>query len=129
MKTLWALLLLGCAPTAAVDPVWGRQPCAHCRMIVDDRRSAAQLVDNDGERWFFDDAGCLAAWQREHPAQTRRAWVRAADAGLWLPAESARFATGARTPMGYGFIANAAPTDGAVGWDAVAQAAAHRGEP
>jgi hypothetical protein len=85
-----------------LEPVWGKQPCDHCAMLLDEPRFAAQAVTADGTRVYFDDVGCLAGWLDEHPA-TARAWVRAGDA--WVPAAQARFASGARTPMGYGYVA------------------------
>lgn len=95
------------------DPVWGKQPCAHCAMLVSERRFAAQLVDG-GERRYFDDVGCMVLWMDERKAQGARAWVRQGDG--WVVARSARFAPGARTPMDFGFEAKA---EGARGWDEV----------
>ena len=120
---LLALLLGGgCrgAAARAEDPVWGKQPCAHCAMLVDEPRFAAQALTRDGGRLYFDDVGCLAAWLREHPGAAAQAWVDR-DGG-WVPAAAARFADGARTPMGYGF---AAAGDG-LDWDALQRRLAAR---
>lgn len=85
---------------APADPVWGKEPCAHCRMLVGDRRFAAQAVAG-GDRLYFDDIGCFVLWARERtPA---RAWVRDAEHDRWLEASAARYASGARTPMDFGF--------------------------
>jgi hypothetical protein len=44
-------LIAGCGSAdVALDPAWGRQPCAHCGMLLDDAQSAAQLVRSDGAR-------------------------------------------------------------------------------
>ncbi|MBI2394152.1 MAG: hypothetical protein HYV09_31570 [Deltaproteobacteria bacterium] len=105
----------------AIDPVWGKQPCAHCAMLVSERRAAAQLVDQSGERQYFDDIGCMAAWAREH-AEPKRMWVRAPNDDGWVDARTARYRTDAKTPMDYGFVA----ANEGVGWDDVRARAAAR---
>ncbi len=95
------------------DPAWGKQPCAHCAMLVSDKRFASQLVEG-GERRYFDDVGCMVLWMEERKATGARAWVRQGDA--WVSARSARFEPGARTPMDFGFEAKG---DGPRGWDEV----------
>jgi copper chaperone NosL len=97
----------------AVDPVWGKQPCAHCAMLVSDKRYAAQLV-HDGDRKYFDDIGCMIGWLEERKAKPERVWVRDAEAGRWSEARSARYAHGAKTPMDFGFESRAS---GDVSWD------------
>lgn len=89
-------------------------------MLVDEPRFAAEVLTRDGARLYFDDVGCLAAWLREHPGAAARAWVD--RDGTWIAASAARFSAGARTPMGYGFVA--AP-DG-IDWDALQRRLAAR---
>jgi hypothetical protein len=112
-ELLAALVALGataCAKTdEPADPVWGKEPCAHCSMIVGDKRSAAQ-VGGDGERRFFDDVGCMASWLEKN--RGARAWVRTED-GLWIDARSARYVDGAKTPMDFGFV----PAQTGFDWD------------
>lgn len=98
--------LAGCpaASDVATDPVWGKQPCAHCAMLVGDRASAAEAIDGRGERVFFDDVGCMIAWEGER-APLSRAWVRGPSATGWVSVDRASFAGGARTPMDFGFVA------------------------
>lgn len=100
------LLTVACERTdRPVDPVWGKEPCSHCAMLVGDRRFAAEIVVN-GERRFFDDIGCYVLWTSEHPrAKVEHAWVREAEEGRWIDASSARYVQGARTPMDFGFEA------------------------
>lgn len=111
-----ALALAACHEAAdrPLEPVWGKQPCDHCAMLLDEPRFAAQLATPDGTHLYFDDVGCLAAWLREHPRAGARTWVRR-DNG-WLDAERARYTSGARTPMGYGFVAAADDAPATVGW-------------
>ncbi|MBL8608330.1 MAG: twin-arginine translocation signal domain-containing protein [Myxococcales bacterium] len=112
LGALAALAAVGACAKAdtPADPVWGKEPCAHCRMLVSDKRYAAQAAI-DGERKYFDDVGCLVLWAKEHRAE--RTWVRDSASGAWVSAESARFQGGARTPMDYGFEAR---SDGSVGF-------------
>lgn len=121
-----ASLLAACSERMdAVDPVWGKQACDSCRMLVSDPFYAAELVDDGGRRRFFDDVGCLDAYLVEHPGLTPRAmWVRAGS--RWVDAASARYTSGAASPMAYGFVAQEL---GPLDFAAVRRAAAqHRAE-
>lgn len=91
---------------AALDPVWGKQPCEHCKMLVDDRRSAAQAVVA-GDRFYFDDVGCLVAWLSESK-RDGRVWVRTEAGSGWIDARDARFVSGQKTPMDFGYVPSAA---------------------
>lgn len=109
------LLLAGCqqGPPAAEEPVWGKQPCGHCAMLLSERLHGAQALTASGDRVFFDDTGCLIAWEGEHPGQTSHRWVRQFDQDPhgtgWLPAEPAAFYRVKHTPMGFGYAAVAHP--------------------
>ncbi|HEY2512639.1 MAG TPA: hypothetical protein VGI39_17350, partial [Polyangiaceae bacterium] len=101
-------IALGCdRGDAPVEPVWGKEPCAHCAMILSDRRFGAQLTGRDGDRFFFDDPGCLVSFVEERKLASYRAWVHDAQTGAWLDASSARYARAA-SPMDFGFEARAA---------------------
>jgi len=102
---LLTVLALGCATDLdrAVDPVWGKQPCEHCKMLVSHRPSAAQLVHN-GDRYYFDDIGCMVQWLDERGVRART-WVRLGDG--WMEANQARYRGGATTPMDHGYVAAA----------------------
>jgi len=109
-----ALLALSCARSdAPADPVWGKEPCAHCAMLVSDKAHAAQAL-HDGDRRYFDDIGCMILWLEKNKANGDRAWVRDADAGGWVDARSSRYADGAKTPMDFGLQAK---RGGPLGWD------------
>jgi copper chaperone NosL len=110
-----ALLLAACTnDNAAVEPVWGKEPCAQCGMVVGDRRFGAQLVTDDGDHMLFDDVGCMVAYIDAKKIAPRRMWAHDADTGAWLDARSARYIGGAPSPMDYGFEAHA---HGGVAWD------------
>jgi len=101
------LLLLGTACQARADrpedPVWGKQTCASCAMLVSAPRFAAQLATHGGEVHYFDDVGCLAAYLAQRTQANSQAWVRE-ETGAWVKAELAHFESGAKTPMDYGFV-------------------------
>jgi hypothetical protein len=87
-------------------------------MIVGDRRFAAQLLAESGERHYFDDLGCLVHYVDERHPAAAGSWVRDAGGERWLSARAARYAlTGARTPMDFGFEAR---TDEGISYDAFA---------
>lgn len=113
-------MLVACGPSTPEpqDPVWGKQPCAHCAMVVDDRAHAAQLVTEEGDRHYYDDIGCMLAWDAEHPRLAVVRWVRnpaaelkAAGAAGWLDAERTAYRTDAQTPMDFGLEAAATGVD------------------
>ncbi|MBI2391335.1 MAG: hypothetical protein HYV09_17225 [Deltaproteobacteria bacterium] len=115
------LLSFGCKDDAsrAIDPVWGKQPCEHCRMIVDDRRSAAQLVTARGDRLYFDDLGCMIAFLADAgQGGDVRAWARDPAGDGWIDAKTARYSGGQKTPMDFGFTASAG---GELDFEAMAQ--------
>jgi hypothetical protein len=120
-----ALALWACEEASTpVDPVWGKQACASCTMLLSDPRFASQLATREGARVYFDDPGCMASWMREHPGLAQRAWVRSRS-GTWIDATSARFVRGQRSPMAYGF----APADyGDVRWSDVEAEARRRAD-
>lgn len=92
-----------------VEPVWGKEPCAHCSMIVGDKRYAAEVLTEAGSRHFFDDIGCMISFVDERHLRVK-AWVRDESRGAWVAAETARYRRGVRTPMDYGFAFSAEGT-------------------
>ena len=106
--------IFACSKTdAPIEPVWGKEPCAHCAMVLSDRRFGAQTIQ-DGERHFFDDIGCVVLWGEKHPKA--QIWTRGGGGQGWTDAKAAKFSTGARTPMDFGVEASA---DGTLGWSSV----------
>jgi copper chaperone NosL len=115
-RALAFVLLAACASNdAAVEPVWGKEPCAHCAMVLSDRRFGAQLVTRAGDRKFFDDVGCMIQFASDRGEGDARAWVRDGESGKWLDARSAQYVA-ASSPMDFGFEARA---QGGVAWDAM----------
>lgn len=116
---LAAALIVACSKSdTPADPVWGKEPCAHCKMLVSDKRYAAQVV-HDGERFYFDDVGCMVLWLDEHDGASKRAWVRDDAKGAWVDARTSTYADGKKTPMDFGFEV---ASGGAVTFTAMADA-------
>jgi hypothetical protein len=126
LVALAALVVAACEDgSTPVEPVWGKQACASCTMLVSDPRFAAQASTHEGARVHFDDPGCLAAWLHDHADTAQHAWVRGA-AGTWIDARTARYTAGQRSPMGYGFAVAEA---GEAAWSDVEAEAARRSQP
>jgi len=121
------LLALGVACQTASDqpsdPVWGKQACSSCAMLISDPHFAAQLVTPTGDHLYFDDVGCLASFLARQKVGAGQAWVRDAGGG-WQEARRAHFSRGAKTPMDYGFELS---STGTVPWGTVETAVRQRG--
>lgn len=128
MKRLVAAVLVALgvacqsASDAPADPVWGKQACSSCAMLVSDPRFAAQVLTAAGEHVYFDDVGCMASFLARRKVAPTQAWVRDSG-GNWLTTELAHFSKGAKTPMDYGFEVSAT---GELSWRAVQDAVRER---
>lgn len=94
----------------AAEPTisYGKEPCDHCGMIIDDRRFAAAWIEPKGRQSHFDDIGCMVASQREaSPADGTRFFVQDYDTEAWLAADGAFYAmsTEFKSPMAFGIAA------------------------
>ncbi len=102
-------------PADEVQPIaWGRQPCAHCQMLIDQPGHAAQLVTGEGEVMSFDDPGCALRYLGRHHPTIHVLWFHHAHDDRWIPADRVAFVTGARTPMDSGLAAVDLGTPGAI---------------
>ncbi len=78
--------------------------CAKCKMEIADKNFSAQVVDEKGKTWFFDDIGCLGLWLSEQPFKKRAViWVYTIDTQKWIDGRKAFFCVTETTPMHYGF--------------------------
>lgn len=88
------------------EPIWGKQQCAHCAMLVSEKPSAAQVITAEGKRRFFDDPGCLLAWEARTSPRLVSRWVRGPGGTGWVDPQVTRFSSGNPTPMDFGFLAD-----------------------
>ncbi|WP_139996164.1 nitrous oxide reductase accessory protein NosL [Kurthia sp. Dielmo] len=84
------------------------EKCAFCNMKVYQKNNklgafTAQAIDDKGKNLFFDDAGCMLNYEREHNV-TLEKFVRDYDSKEWIHLEDAAVVAGdIKTPMNYGF--------------------------
>jgi len=103
-------LAAACAggPPEPVPIVLDEDACGYCRMAISEGEFAAELVTPQGRVETFDDAGCLAAWLREHGRpEGAAAFVADYRTGEWLAAEAATYVASPAlpTPMRSGLAA------------------------
>ncbi|MCW8826364.1 MAG: nitrous oxide reductase accessory protein NosL [Gammaproteobacteria bacterium] len=114
-------LLIGCSEptTGPVEVHWDRDICERCRMILSDRKHAAQIRYSDAQNRsrvrMFDDIGCAVIWLEDKPwrdADTTEIWASDHRNGEWIDARSAFYIKRQMTPMEYGLGAqNQAPIE------------------
>jgi copper chaperone NosL len=112
LAILMAVLLAACESKPRGPVALGRDDaCASCRMLISERRYAAQLIDRDGEIYKFDDVACMLRFAHSHAMQQSSAkfYVRDyASGGDWLDAATAYFVrqrASVSSPMGSGIVA------------------------
>ena len=122
--------LVGLAVVRAQQPsdepvavAWDREACAHCHMHVGDAAFAGQIVTDDGRVLFFDDPGCLLAFEAQQKPLEHAVWFHHHAANRWLAKSEVAFVPVARSPMGYGLAAAEVGTAGSLAY-ATAQARA-----
>ncbi len=94
--------------------------CSMCKMEIDKKSFSAQVVDEEGKTWFFDDIGCMALWLNDQPFKDSAAiWVYALDTNRWIDGRRALYSTDETTPMHYGFGAYENERDGTVNFETV----------
>lgn len=100
------------SPQGPVPVAWDHTTCARCRMLVSDPRFAAQLHAESGEVVFFDDPGCLLAFENEWKQPVRATWFHHLEEDRWVSADAVVFVPADPTPMGYGLGAREKPSEG-----------------
>jgi copper chaperone NosL len=123
MKTLMTALMLGwilfgCSDpgTGPIEVHWDRDSCERCRMIMSDRKHAAQIRYDDAQQRsrvrLFDDIGCAVIWLEDKPwrdSPTTEVWATDHRNGEWIDARSAYYTNKQLTPMEYGLGAQSQP--------------------
>ncbi len=110
-------------PEGMVEIKWDRDTCTRCKMVISDRRFAAQLRGGPQDAAYkFDDIGCLLFWIRDKAAEmpwltdpATKMWVADLNSKghdvKWLDPRHAHY-VGRHSPMGYNFAATAQPQAG-----------------
>lgn len=88
------------------DPVWGKQSCSHCGMILSEKRYAAQRVISAGKRYFYDDLNCAIEHSLREDEKKSLLYVRPDNQEQWFEATKVRYKGKLMTPMnsGYGAV-------------------------
>jgi hypothetical protein len=104
-----------------VDFVWDREACEECKMALSDRHYSAQVIDHNGQAYFFDDIGCAILWLERQPWKDKaRTWVNDVKTTEWIEASKANWLAGdPQTPMGYGFAATRSAVENALDYETV----------
>ncbi|HLU25242.1 MAG TPA: nitrous oxide reductase accessory protein NosL [Longimicrobiales bacterium] len=108
-----ALLALAACGVRPAHVHLGEDECAHCRMVITDRRFAAQLLTDRGRAYLFDSIECLIAFTRSGRVPDEQIHsllvtdFSAADG--WTDARTATYlrSPAVQSPMGSGLAAHA----------------------
>ncbi len=105
-----SLLAAGCGTTRlAPVEITAEDMCENCRMVVSEKRYAAEFIDREGAVHKFDDMGCMKSYLKERSSSVpvaasfvmdyeRRQWVAGPEA---FYVRSPEF----KTPMAGGIVA------------------------
>lgn len=100
------LLMSGCQSERVLPNIrYGEEPCAHCRMLINEANFATAYETNAGEMRKFDDFGCMALQLEEETAVV--VWVSDYETQKWLQATDAFFVYSEeiKSPMGDSILA------------------------
>ncbi|HEY6119884.1 MAG TPA: nitrous oxide reductase accessory protein NosL [Pyrinomonadaceae bacterium] len=115
--SLWAWCLIGSVAvfancqTRAFEPVAivPEDMCSYCKMAISEKQYAAELIDNEGQPFKFDDIGCMLNFikQRSVSFPAASLFVMDFDRRQWIKADSAYYVRSSEltTPMNGGIIA------------------------
>jgi copper chaperone NosL len=105
------LLVVASCQTTTIEPVSieANDMCSFCRMSISEKRYAAELLDDDGQAFKFDDIGCMVNFikQKKYNRSIRATFVMDFDRHDWLKAENAFYVRSPelKTPMSGGIVA------------------------
>jgi hypothetical protein len=122
---LFVLMIIACKggneEQLPVDFVWDRVACEECKMALSDPHYSVQVIDHNGQAYFFDDIGCAILWLQRQPWKNKaRTWVNDVKTAKWIEASKANWLAGdPQTPMGYGFAATLSPVENALDYETV----------
>jgi copper chaperone NosL len=103
-------VLLSCQKTT-IEPIAieANDMCSFCRMSISEKRYAAELIDEDGQAFKFDDIGCMTNFinQKKNNAAVAATFVMDFERREWLKAENAFYvrSTEFKTPMNGAVVA------------------------
>ncbi len=108
MKTrnlLWLLSLLAVACSRDPQSIdFGRDECAHCKMVISDRHFGSELMTSKGKFYKFDAIECLAGYVKANSAlEIGSLWVVSYNnPDHWLEARDAYYMVNEKIPSPMG---------------------------
>jgi copper chaperone NosL len=110
------ILFQSCLSEKIEKPIelhWDRDSCSNCRMVISDKRFAAQVIGENNQVYKFDDIGCAVHWINSNSKQAiRSVWVKDISGEKWLNAKTAFWEkVEIHSPMGHNFCPRITKTD------------------
>jgi len=90
---------------------------SHCKMLINSKINTSQVVNPDGETWFFDDPACMVEWlQNKSFKHSAKLWIYTLDTEKWIDAKSAHYGVTDKTSMHSGFGAREKQLNQSIGF-------------
>ncbi|PWT95738.1 MAG: hypothetical protein C5B55_00885 [Blastocatellia bacterium] len=104
------IVLANCQkPTIEPVSIETNDMCSFCKMSISEKQYAAELIDEDGQAFKFDDIGCMSNFvkQKKNKTSIRATFVMDFDRRDWLKGEEAFYVRSSEfnTPMNGGIVA------------------------
>ena len=105
------VIVLAACQRRSTEPVAieANDMCSFCRMSISEKRYAAELIDEEGEVFKFDDIGCMANFikQKRNHAPVHATFVMDFERREWLKAKNGFYVRSSeiKTPMNGGIVA------------------------
>lgn len=106
LRVLWAFLsflLFSCTLEKPQPIKLGEDVCEYCKMVIADKRFAAEVITKRGKVYKFDAIECMVGYYNENEEDIRKAYVvNFLNPEEFLPAEKAFYVRSPeiRSPMG-----------------------------
>lgn len=85
---------------------------SYCKMIINKRENSLEVVNSDGQTWFFDDPVCMVKWlENKSFKKEAKIWVYTLDTNQWIDAKKAWYGVTDKTAMHSGFGARENKTE------------------
>ncbi|WP_313800857.1 nitrous oxide reductase accessory protein NosL [Cytobacillus sp.] len=99
-------LLAACQSKAAapIDIKSNEESCTECKMGIEELKSAAQIILEDGKPLLFDDIGCMINYLRQKEPKYEAAFIHDFETEDWIDFDKSTFIQGTfiESPMSYG---------------------------
>lgn len=110
LATVFSMLFFTSCKRSFQPIDYGKESCAHCKMVIMDKKFACEIVDKKGKAYKFDDLICMRKFSSEQSLQENELLIFVAafnDPGKFIDAKKAILlkADAFRTPMSGGLVA------------------------